>query len=525
MSNPNLQQNMKEDWVESGIVMPVHMNDIGKNVNNLNKIIPVYSSTGNFYDATLENSTYVLTAKQFDDDTNNVTLTEYLDGMEIQFKIPQTNSGDCSVNVNGLGVKNIKNVNGTQLSSGTFLKDDLIKLRYNSTQNCFHVDNGGNANRQLSNLTQEAEKHFLNKTQITNCLTEIPQRIKLELNEGILTLKAGSQVIVPNGFDENSKTKFDNITIENDITVSTLNVTGQTCVFYRTDGLSFANMPISRCSSGTTPPTSPSYMYYYTDRNVVKYVSNGVDSGAVWTTPLGIITVNAGVVTSVDQVFNGIGYIGSTVFTDKGVKGLIPDGRNEDGTLKNREFETFKPFVRNLTATGYFTISMDERGFGQSVIKYNEKYNLNYYPSNNQNVSGCIVGTYTLNQGVISDFKLKTVFHALDYNDKPEISSWGMPSSKVVVLSMGVSGSSYTAPANGYVYANLLSGNVSATNPATLHLQAGHIQSIAQTPASNQGMAVYLPVRKGVQFGFTYNNVTSSGSTGNLRFIYAEGEV
>ena len=33
----------------------------------------------------------------------------------------------------------------------------------------------------------------------TNCLTEIPQDITLELNNGTLTLKAGSKVYVPNG--------------------------------------------------------------------------------------------------------------------------------------------------------------------------------------------------------------------------------------------------------------------------------------------------------------------------------------
>ena len=41
--------------------------------------------------------------------------------------------------------------------------------------------------------------------QITNCITAIPQDIKLELNNGSLTVKAGSKVYIPNGpgvFDE-----------------------------------------------------------------------------------------------------------------------------------------------------------------------------------------------------------------------------------------------------------------------------------------------------------------------------------
>ena len=37
---------------------------------------------------------------------------------------------------------------------------------------------------------------------VTNCITKIPQDIKLELNNGTLTLKAGSKVYVPNGFEQ-----------------------------------------------------------------------------------------------------------------------------------------------------------------------------------------------------------------------------------------------------------------------------------------------------------------------------------
>ena len=55
------------------------------------------------------------------------------------------------------------------------------------------------------------------KSQITNCLLEVPQRIKLELNDGVLTLKAGSQVIVPNGFEADGTTpKFDYADITSD---------------------------------------------------------------------------------------------------------------------------------------------------------------------------------------------------------------------------------------------------------------------------------------------------------------------
>ena len=39
------------------------------------------------------------------------------------------------------------------------------------------------------------------KSNITNCITEIPENIKLELNSGTLKLKAGSKIWIPNGKD------------------------------------------------------------------------------------------------------------------------------------------------------------------------------------------------------------------------------------------------------------------------------------------------------------------------------------
>ena len=53
------------------------------------------------------------------------------------------------------------------------------------------------ANSDLSNLTEAGEKHFLNKSQITNCILELPQRIKYTLIDGILNILKGSVVIVP----------------------------------------------------------------------------------------------------------------------------------------------------------------------------------------------------------------------------------------------------------------------------------------------------------------------------------------
>ena len=48
--------------------------------------------------------------------------------------------------------------------------------------------------------------------------------------------------------------------------------------------------------------------------------------------------------------------------------------------------------------------------------------------------------------------------HFLNKSNKSEISGWGMPSNKYIDLTLGASGSRYTAPANGYFQLAVLSG-------------------------------------------------------------------
>jgi hypothetical protein len=106
----------------------------------------------------------------------------------------------------------------------------------NSLNNLTSAGEAHFANPDLSNLSATGEKHFLNKTQVTNCITEIPQDIKLELANGVLTLKAGSKVYVPNGFEQDGTTpKFDVVTIENDLSINeTFSGDVICCLFYNT---------------------------------------------------------------------------------------------------------------------------------------------------------------------------------------------------------------------------------------------------------------------------------------------------
>lgn len=193
------------------------------------------------------------------------------------------------------------------------------------------------ANTDLSNLSEIGEKHFLNKQQITNCIKEIPQRIKLELSNGALTLKKGSIVTVPNGFESNGTTpKFDYVTVQNDLLFGFLDTqSGEYILECNYDGTSVGWAQLKHAGSGTSTEVTTGH-YYRTDLNKIYYQNN--TSSTYNAFPLGIVILEAGVPT-LKQVFNGIGFIGSTIWLDKDVKLLVGDGRNDDGTLNNLEIK------------------------------------------------------------------------------------------------------------------------------------------------------------------------------------------
>jgi hypothetical protein len=188
----------------------------------------------------------------------------------------------------------------------------------------------------------------LKRNQITNCITEIPQDIKLELADGALTLKAGSIVYVPNGAGV-----FNKKTAKTDVKTQNLSSypNGQYLVFDNSDlaGTSLRCNLISACYSGATAPATGA-VWYDTTNNKIKIASGSTWSGNR-TLPLGVITISNGAVSSIDQVFNGFGYIGSSLFKTIDNEVVTADGRNEDGTLKNKIVRTSS--VEVLTMPSY----------------------------------------------------------------------------------------------------------------------------------------------------------------------------
>ena len=172
-------------------------------------------------------------------------------------------------------------------------------------------------------------------THITNCITKIPQNIKLELVDGTLTLKAGSKVYVPNGFEEDTTTqKFDIINIQEDISMSAIGDIENSAVYLNIESNSLVYRSFDSLSSGTTDPQTPSTCYYNTETNKILDTSSaGIQSQV--SLPIAQVVASGGKFTKIKQIFNGFGYIGSTIFALPGVECYIPNGYNEDGSIKN----------------------------------------------------------------------------------------------------------------------------------------------------------------------------------------------
>ena len=369
----------------------------------------------------------------------------------------------------------------------------------------------------------DSDDEALTNNKISNCITYIPQDIKLELNNGTLTLKAGSKLYVPNGFESDGTTrKFDVVVTESDKVCAGYN-TG-TCIAFidANNGGLYANFNINlHTYSGSSAPTDFIGFFYNTNTNTVgvRFDTSSQFSGR-YSLPIAIVTNSSTTVcSSIDQVFNGFGYIGSTIFALPGVKGLIPNGRNADGSLKSIEIllDSVKTstFPVGATTTSINMGLTTDAAIDANFFTYYEKENII------KNLQQSLVlevncATLDTNNGKITSFTPKTVFHALDYNDKSTISGWSMPDYNAGIsfsfsTSMTTTGQTYTAPSDGVIYFS----NLESTNVDTFSVYINNIL-IARLGDNNNSQASWKSVNVRVSKGDIFkiaseNNYTSSG--------------
>lgn len=231
----------------------------------------------------------------------------------------------------------------------------------------------------------KADKDLANSPYTTNRILEIPQDIKLELNSGTLTIKAGTK-----GYDGNGLF----YTVTSDITHTAS--ANDTYFLYLRDSSPYFRIS-NKNESGTSVPSGYTGAFFHTDTGICNFYSSGTLTENL-SLPIAIITVSNGAISSIDQVFNGFGYIGSTVFVLPGVKVQTPNGRNEDGTYKSGVITSNSVITRAITgeASDKWII------FSGSGVYLNSKTNEIFdadsncwkYDGTKQADIGCLGGAY-----------------------------------------------------------------------------------------------------------------------------------
>ena len=295
----------------------------------------------------------------------------------------------------------------------------------------------------------------------TNGITYIPQDIKFEIVDGTTpTLYAGSEVWVPYGKAAPALNIGDSL---NSGIITAVSWDGSKLFYkvrYDTDlSIDITSDPASaefitsispahsfwwfnpHYSQDTAPSNFGQYaLWYDTSENIVKCTT---DSGSTWvgygSFPVNVFTMaGTGATKKVKHVFNGFGFIGSTAYALPGVKGLMADGLNEDGSYKSVE-RTFDKMVMRTMAfdrsafygvvlDGEYTIQGDNYIEAAELSAAPDGYAFCYRTSDNTlwwtlnnntwvQYHGLPIGFWTTSTGGISNFNpAKNYVKVYQYN-------------------------------------------------------------------------------------------------------------
>ena len=246
---------------------------------------------------------------------------------------------------------------------------------------------------------------------ISNCLTKIPQNIKLSVSSGTLTLGSGSKAYSGSGSV---------INITQNLTASSSG-TGSFLVFAKADASALVLCPLANCSSGTSDPQTENTVYYNTSTKTVSYYASANTPTEV-SLPLGVCTAS-GQITSVAQVFNGFGFIGNVAFILPGVECLRAGGRKTDGSL-NSGLTVISQLViptlmddKNRTQI-YITSTSSAFAVTDTAYEYNLKDNTFINVSDGSTRAVCFAFSVTRDDtGRILSLTPQDVFRAVDYGD------------------------------------------------------------------------------------------------------------
>ena len=353
------------------------------------------------------------------------------------------------------------------------------------------AESASSAAESASSAAESASSEF-NK-HITNCITEMPHIVNMALSGETLTVKSGSVLYDLAG---------NSLVLEQDKNfLMTYTSKAQCFVLITKNGSIFL---ISLADSKLS-------------------VSNGkvmYDTQECWL-PLGLATRNTEGLSTIDLVFNGIGFLVSTVFALPGVSGLIPAGRTEDGKLKYEMFNTGKILSTEFNLPSYngpaILYFKADGIFFQSEDYFDEIENQMKSPDYQGTLQA---GRVFISNGKISEFFPPKI--AQIYTSASWIGSRGKPSGKMLPLTLGASETNYYAPSNGWIF---LDKTATAAGQLIAYLcyKDGKLTIYEFVQAiKSSTLQLLFPVSKGQEFKIVYD---AAGSTNAFNFIFDEGEV
>lgn len=260
------------------------------------------------------------------------------------------------------------------------------------------------ANRDLSNLTAAGQMIVDSQNgTISNCVLDIPQNIKLTLENNVLTLKAGS-ILTRTG------DTYATVTTTADIafTAPTSATYGKRCYILATAtpnqaGLGIRNI-IENVSSGSSLPESVvnGNLFFNTSDKLIYEGVSGVWTVRNFVYPLGLIDVDSvgNISFAKDSngnvmIFNGAGFIGNHMFYYPNPRiGLRGNGFNSDGTLASELVGTNSLSIVeigiNIKSIAYAATNLIYRYRGYHVVEkftdISNPQNYHLYYVKNENI-------------------------------------------------------------------------------------------------------------------------------------------
>lgn len=269
------------------------------------------------------------------------------------------------------------------------------------------------ANRDLSNLTDAGQLVIdsANGT-ISNCILDIPQNLKLTIENNVLTLKTGSTLVLTN------RDTYTTLTTTQDYTLGTF-YSAPRLVFF--SGTALSN-PSAKVGSGTTLPADNAEFNYFflISGNTGRYyqwTSNGWV--ATWSNasyPLCMVYKENGVVKFAkdseghDMIFNGAGFVGHHQFIYPSDKGLKSKGYNTDRTLASDLVTTTSLQIIAMETNASGGVCLDSSGnayLSDANARYDEQANM-YYRNSSDTNSYLPLTTYTTDSSnVVTSFSCR----------------------------------------------------------------------------------------------------------------------